>query len=109
MRTQTNVTVECLRCRHVGMLTAETLARLAITPSTPIAAFVKRLRCHKCGSHSVLATRKPSPRPQKGFLMCGRFTVKMTLGGDRGAVQAHIRPAAAQSSAELQRLFDRSD
>jgi hypothetical protein len=47
------------------MLTAETLARLAITPSTPIAAFVKRLRCHKCGSHSVLATRKPSPRPQR--------------------------------------------
>ena len=26
----------------------------------------------------MLATRKPSPRPQKGFLMCGRFTVKMT-------------------------------
>jgi hypothetical protein len=31
------------------------------TPTTPIAAFVKRLRCRRCGSQSVLATRKPLP------------------------------------------------
>jgi hypothetical protein len=30
---------------------------LAIAPNTPIAAFVKRLRCRMCGSQSVLATR----------------------------------------------------
>jgi len=35
------------------------LSRWAIAPNTPIAAFVKRLRCRKCGSRSVLATRKP--------------------------------------------------
>jgi hypothetical protein len=49
------VTVECLRCRHVGVLSRETLARLAITP---IASFIKRLRCRKCGSRSVRATRR---------------------------------------------------
>jgi hypothetical protein len=59
------VTVECLGCRHVGVLTVEALSRLAITPSTPIAAFIKRLRCRKCGSRSVLATRNPSLRPQR--------------------------------------------
>jgi hypothetical protein len=52
------VTVECLRCRHVGVLSRETLARLAITPNTPIASFIKRLRCRKCGSRSVSATRR---------------------------------------------------
>jgi hypothetical protein len=47
------------------VLTREALARLAIAPGTPIAAFVKRLRCRKCGSRSVLATHKPAPRPQR--------------------------------------------
>jgi hypothetical protein len=65
VRTEPGVTVECLRCRHVGLLTRETLARLAIAPNAPIATFVKRLRCRKCGSQSVLATRKPAARPQK--------------------------------------------
>jgi hypothetical protein len=49
-----------LRCGHFGVLTAETLPRLAIAPTAPIAAFVKRLRCRRCGSQSVLATRKPA-------------------------------------------------
>ena len=62
MRTETSVTVRCLHCGHVGMLTRETLTRLAIAPNTPIAAFVKRLRCRKCGSRSVSATRKPQPQ-----------------------------------------------
>jgi ribosomal protein S27AE len=65
VRAEQIVRVECLRCGHVGLLTAERLSRLAITPTTPIAAFVKRLRCRRCGSQSVLATRKPAPRPQK--------------------------------------------
>jgi hypothetical protein len=65
LRTEPTVTVECLNCRHVGVLTGAALARLAITPDMPIAAFVKRLRCSKCGSRSVLATRKPPSRPQR--------------------------------------------
>ena len=64
VRAEQSVRVQCLRCNHVGVLTAETLSRLAITSSTPIAAFVKRLRCRRCGSHSVLATREPN-RPQR--------------------------------------------
>ncbi len=51
------------------VLTAETLSRLAITPATPIAAFVKRLRCRRCGSQSVLATRRPAHPTAKGLLM----------------------------------------
>ena len=39
--------------------------RRAITPGTPIVGFVKRLRCSKCGSRNVLATRKPPAQPQK--------------------------------------------
>jgi hypothetical protein len=65
VRTESGVTVQCLRCGHVGVLNREALSRLAIAPNTPIAAFVKRLRCRKCGSQSVLATRKQAPRPQK--------------------------------------------
>ena len=60
MRTEQSVWVQCLSCGHVGVLTAETLSRLAIAPSTPIAAFVKRLRCRRCRSQSVKATRKPA-------------------------------------------------
>jgi hypothetical protein len=59
------VTVECLSCRHVGVLTGATLSRFAIMPDTPIATFVKRLRCSRCGSRSVLATRKPPARSQR--------------------------------------------
>jgi hypothetical protein len=65
LRDEPAVTVEFLRCRHVGVLTVEALSRLAITQRTPIAAFVGRLRCRKCGSRSVRATRKPSPRTQR--------------------------------------------
>jgi hypothetical protein len=61
LRGEPTVTVECLSCRHVGVLTGAALSRLAIMPDTPMATFVKRLRCSKCGGRSVLATRKPSP------------------------------------------------
>ncbi|MGO9047786.1 MAG: hypothetical protein ACLQFW_13020 [Xanthobacteraceae bacterium] len=50
MRTEPGVTVECLHCGHVAVLTHERLSRLAIAPNTPIVKFVKRLRCRKCGS-----------------------------------------------------------
>ena len=65
LRVEPTVTVECLSCRHVGVLTGAALSRLAITPDTPIATFVKRLRCSRCGGRSVLATRKPPARPQR--------------------------------------------
>ena len=64
MRTEQSVWVQCLRCGHVGVLTAETLSRLSLAPSTPIAAFVKRLP-PRCGSQSVRATRKPAPQPRR--------------------------------------------
>jgi hypothetical protein len=60
-----SVRVQCLRCGHFSVLTADVLLRLAIAPNTPIAAFVKRLRCRKCGSQSVLATRIRSKQSQK--------------------------------------------
>jgi hypothetical protein len=56
--------LQCLRCGHFATLSPEVRSRLAIGPNTPIAAFVKRLRCPRCGSQNVLATRKPA-RPQK--------------------------------------------
>ena len=45
-----SVRVQCLRCGHFSVLTPDMLSHLAIAPNTPIAAFVKRLRCRKCGS-----------------------------------------------------------
>jgi ribosomal protein L37E len=66
VRAERGVTVECLKCGHVGFLSPKALSRAAVALGTPIAAIVKRLRCRRCGSQSVLATRKPSP--QKGFM-----------------------------------------
>jgi phage FluMu protein Com len=56
------VRVECLRCHHVGRVTALDLARRGIKPSAPIASFIKRLRCRKCGSQSVRAERVAGKR-----------------------------------------------
>ncbi len=61
-RHEDNVTVECLKCGHIGVLTPEALSRFSIGPNTPITAFVKRLRCHRCGSQSLLASRTPWPQ-----------------------------------------------
>jgi hypothetical protein len=38
VRTEPGVTVQCLSCGRVGVLTREALAGLAIAPGTPIAA-----------------------------------------------------------------------
>jgi hypothetical protein len=35
VRTEPGVTVQCLSCGHVGVLTREALSRLAIAPGTP--------------------------------------------------------------------------
>ena len=51
------VHVRCLRCRHKSLLSNKDLADFGIQPDAPIASFVNRLRCRKCGSGSVLANR----------------------------------------------------
>lgn len=51
------VQVRCLVCRHKSILNDQALASFGIKPDAPIAAFVKRLRCRKCGSGSVIANR----------------------------------------------------
>jgi hypothetical protein len=51
------VQVRCLHCRHKSILSSEMLASFGVKPKTPIAAFVKRLRCSNCGSGSVMANR----------------------------------------------------
>jgi hypothetical protein len=54
------IVVQCLRCRHVGRVAESDLTRRGIKPNAPIASFVKRLRCLKCGSHSVAPNGRPS-------------------------------------------------
>lgn len=51
------VLVRCLHCRHRSTLDAQALRAVGVKPDAPIAAFVKRLRCTKCGSGSVMASR----------------------------------------------------
>jgi hypothetical protein len=51
------VLVRCLHFRHKSVLNHQMLAEYVFKPTAPIAAFVKRLRCTKCGSGSVMASR----------------------------------------------------
>jgi Ku70/Ku80-like protein len=57
MTSRSVVAIQCLRCRHQGLVSDETLVRFGLKPGSPISSFVKRLRCVKCGSGSVLAKR----------------------------------------------------
>jgi hypothetical protein len=47
-------------CQHRGFVSERELVRFGIKPGTPVAQFVKRLRCRKCGSGSVMAQRSAS-------------------------------------------------
>jgi hypothetical protein len=58
------IIVRCLRCRHEAALTATDLVAHGLKPDTPIAGFVRRLRCTHCGSGSVLAKRVTKPEPR---------------------------------------------
>jgi hypothetical protein len=49
------VQVRCLQCRHKSILSDQELDSFGIKPDSPVASFVKRLRCTKCGSGSVMA------------------------------------------------------
>ena len=51
------VVVRCLHCGHEGTLSQNALTRFGLNPDATIAAYVKRLRCSKCGSRSVMAKR----------------------------------------------------
>ena len=61
-----SISVRCMRCRHRSTLNAAVLKRFGLKPDAPIASFVKRLRCTKCGSGSVMAERVPAaPHSQR--------------------------------------------
>lgn len=49
--------VRCLHCGHKSILNNEALTAFGIAPGAPIAGFAKRLRCSRCGSGSIMATR----------------------------------------------------
>lgn len=49
--------VRCLSCLHEATLPANALLRVGVKSDAPIAGFVKRLRCMRCGSGSVMAFR----------------------------------------------------
>ncbi len=51
------IAVRCLNCRHRGVIAEADLVRFGIRPGSPVAQFIKRLRCRKCGSGSVIAQR----------------------------------------------------
>jgi hypothetical protein len=57
LRETRGVLVVCLHCGHEGTLSQDALTRFGLNPAAPIAAYVKRLRCSKCGSGSVMAKR----------------------------------------------------
>jgi catechol 2,3-dioxygenase-like lactoylglutathione lyase family enzyme len=54
------IVVRCLSCQHRGVIAEGDLVRFGIKPGAPVAQFVKRLRCRKCGSGSVMAQRTTS-------------------------------------------------
>jgi hypothetical protein len=55
--TDEDIRIDCLRCSHSGTLKERELGQYGEKPGAPIAAFVKRLVCRNCGSHSVRAYR----------------------------------------------------
>jgi hypothetical protein len=54
-----------MRCRHRSTLDAAELKRFGLKPDAPIASFVKRLRCTKCGGGGVKAERVPAAHNQR--------------------------------------------
>jgi hypothetical protein len=58
------IVVRCLHCRHQAVLSGADLAAHGVTPDSPIAGFVRRLKCSECGSGSVLAKRVMKPQPK---------------------------------------------
>jgi hypothetical protein len=59
------VVVRRLHCGHEGSLSRTALVRFGLDPNAPIAAYVRRLRCSKCGSSSVMAKRTSQPNTEQ--------------------------------------------
>jgi hypothetical protein len=57
------IVVQCLNCQHRGVIAEGDLVSFGVKPGAPVAQFVKRLRCRKCGSGSVMAQRTISGAP----------------------------------------------
>ena len=60
------IVVRCLHCRHEAVLRNADLVAHGVKPDSPIAGFVRRLKCSQCGSGSVLAKRVANPEPKRG-------------------------------------------
>jgi hypothetical protein len=54
------ICVECLHCQHRGVLSDRALSHHGLSATAPIASFVRRLTCERCGHHSVKAFRAPA-------------------------------------------------
>jgi len=52
------IVIECLSCRHSSSMPEERLKAFGLSPDAPIAKFIRRLTCSKCGSHSVRVYRR---------------------------------------------------
>jgi hypothetical protein len=59
------IVVRCLHCRHEAILKPADLVAHGVKPDSPIAGFVRRLKCSQCGSGSVLAKRIAKPQPTR--------------------------------------------
>ncbi len=56
------IAVRCLSCRHCGVIAEGDLVCFGVKPGALVAQFIKRLRCRKCGSGSVMAQRTTARR-----------------------------------------------
>jgi hypothetical protein len=57
LRAPQGILLRCLSRRHKGVISERDLIRFGVGSGAPISHFVKRLRCRKCGSRSVMAKR----------------------------------------------------
>jgi hypothetical protein len=62
------ICIECLRCRHRGIVDALTLQQHGLTPDVSLAVLSRRLVCQACGSKAVRVTRG-TPDIARAFLM----------------------------------------
>jgi len=54
-----------MSCRHKSLIDPAALTRFGLKPDAPIASFVKRLRCSRCGAGNVIARRVRTPDVQR--------------------------------------------
>jgi hypothetical protein len=65
LRETRGVVVRCLHCAHEGSLSRTALVRFGLDPTRQSLPYVKRLRCSKCGSSSVMAKRTTQPNTEQ--------------------------------------------